>query len=316
MSSAAIVIGRNEGARLVRCLASLSGKAAPIVYVDSGSTDGSIEAAQSVGAQVVQLDMSVPFTAARARNAGLERLDQIGAPALVQLIDGDCEVHADWIDTAQAFLNANPEVAMVGGRLRERFPEATLWNRLADMEWDTPTGDVQALGGIAMLRREAAAQEGGFREDLIAGEEPELCLRLRRKGWRIHRLPDEMAWHDIAMTRASQWWKRSKRAGHAYAEGAALHGAGPERYRVHQVRRALLWGAGIPLVALLGAIITPWALLLLLAWPLQMLRLRLRGLSTLRAVFLTLGMLPEAQGVLGYHLSRLFGRQQALIEYK
>ncbi len=318
MSVAAIVIGRNEGERLVRCLTSLQGKAAPIVYVDSGSTDGSVEAAKALGADVLNLDMSRPFTAARARNAGLGRLKELGSDApFVQLIDGDCEMQEGWIETARNYLKAQPKVAMVAGRLRERFPEATIWNRLADAEWDTATGDVAAVGGISMLRRAAADEKGGFREDLIAGEEPEFCLRLRRRGWRIHRLPDEMAWHDIAMTKVSQWWKRCKRCGHAYAEGAALHGAGPERYRVRETIRSLAWGAGVPLLALAGAVfLTPWALGLLLLWPLQMLRLGAKGYSPARAIFLTLGTLPEALGVLGYHMGRLSGRKRALIEYK
>lgn len=318
MSVAAIVIGRNEGERLVRCLTSLQGKARPIIYVDSGSTDGSVAAAEDLGAEVVNLDMSRPFTAARARNAGLERLDALdAAPPFVQLIDGDCEIQEGWIEAARSYLEAHPKTAMVAGRLRERFPEATAWNRLADAEWDTATGDVAAVGGISMLRRAAAAEEGGFREDLIAGEEPELCLRLRRRGWQIHRLPDEMAWHDIAMTKASQWWKRCKRCGHAYAEGAALHGAGPERYRVRETLRALGWGVVVPFLALTGAVfVTPWLLGVLLVWPLQMLRLWSKGYSAMRAVFLTLGMVPEAQGILGYHFGRLSGRQRALIEYK
>jgi len=317
MNTAAVVIGRNEGPRLIRCLASLAGQAAPIVYVDSGSDDGSVKAAQDVGAEVVNLDMTQPFTAARARNAGLARLNALGAEAeFVQLVDGDCELRTGWVATAARFLDDNADVAFVAGRLRERFPDATLWNRLADAEWDTGTGDVAAIGGIAMLRRAAGEEAGGFREDLIAGEEPELCLRLRRRGWRIHRLNEEMAWHDIAMTRVSQWWKRCRRCGHAYAEGTALHGAGPERYRVWESRRSLVWGAGIPLAAAAGLVVTPWSAAILLAWPLQMLRLRLKGYSSPRAIFLILGTVPEAQGILGFHVSRRRGRRPEIIEYK
>lgn len=314
MSLAAVVIGRNEGARLVRCLASLKGQVAPLVYVDSGSTDGSVAAARAAGAEVVELDMSVPFTAARARNAGLEHLKTVSDKAFVQVIDGDCEVQGDWIETAQAFLEANPEVAMVAGRLRERFPEATVWNRLADAEWDTPVGETDAVGGIAVLRLAAVQEVGGYRQSLIAGEEPELCLRLRRGGWRIWRLEAEMALHDIAMTRISQWWRRTRRHGHAVAEGEALHGSGPERYCRVPVRRALLWGLALPVVALLGALITPWSLALLLAWPAQMLRLMLRGHSAVQAFFTVLGKLPEAQGVLGYRLSARTSPK--IIEYK
>lgn len=315
-AAAAVVIGRNEGERLIRCLASLSGEAHPIVYVDSGSTDGSVEAARASGAVVVELDMSVPFTAARARNAGLAALGT-DAPDLVQTVDGDCEMRPGWIATAAGFLAAHPDVAAVAGRLRERHPEATLWNRLADAEWAAEPGAAAAVGGIALWRRGAVDDAGGYREDLIAGEEPELCLRMRRGGWTIWRLADEMAWHDIAMTELSQWWRRMRRGGHAYAEGAALHGRGPERYRIGETRRALLWGAALPLVAGLGALfITPWALLLLLAWPVQILRLTLGGLPLYRAFFLTLGKLPEAQGALGYLLRRGIGRRTGLIEYK
>jgi GT2 family glycosyltransferase len=302
---AAVVIGRNEGDRLVRCLASLQGRAGPVVYVDSGSTDGSVAAAQAAGAQVVELDMNRPFTAARARNAGLDRLGPAQAGRFVQVIDGDCALCDGWIEQAEAFLQAHPDVAMVAGRLRERFPDATVWNRLADAEWDTPVGEVAALGGIAVLRHDAVAAVGGYRASLLAGEEPELCLRLRRAGWKIWRLEADMALHDIAMTRFGQWWRRARRHGHAVAEGMALHGDGPERYCRAEVRRALIWGLGVPLGAICAAVLSPWAFLLLLAWPAQVLRLRARGESWTQAFFLVLSKLPEAQGILSYHLNRL-----------
>lgn len=314
MTLAAVVIGRNEGARLIRCLASLQGRAAPVIYVDSGSTDGSVAAAETAGADVVALDMSLPFTAARARNAGLERLKAVSNAEFVQVIDGDCELCDGWIETARAFLQQHPKVAIVAGRLRERFADATVWNRLADAEWDTPSGPTQAVGGIAVLRCTAIDQVGGYRDQLIAGEEPELCLRLRRAGWNIWRLDAEMALHDIAMTSWRQWWRRTRRHGHAIAEGAALHGSGPERYCRTECRRALIWGVGVPLVALLGAFVTPWALGVLLLWPAQVLRLRLRGLSWAEAFFLVLGKLPEVQGLLTYVLSR--NKAPQIIEYK
>lgn len=315
----AVVIGRNEGARLVACLAALQGQVRRVVYVDSGSTDGSVAAARAAGAQVVALDMAQPFTAARARNAGLEALAR-DPPEFVQLLDGDCVLDPGWISAALACLVVRPGVAVVCGRRRERFPEASVWNRLADAEWDTPPGPAKACGGDALMRFAPLMQAGGYRADLIAGEEPELCLRLARAGWGIWRLEAEMTLHDAAMTRFSQWWRRSRRAGHAFAEGAALHGAGPERHWVAETRRALLWGAVLPLAAVLGALVHPLALALLLAWPLQVLRLARRrggGRGAWEwAAFTVLGKLPEAQGVLGYWWSRLRGRRRGLIEYK
>ena len=313
----AVVIGRNEGARLVSCLASLQGQVDRLVYVDSGSTDGSVAAARAHGAEVVDLDMSAPFTAARARNAGLSRLrDRAPGIGLVQFLDGDCDLVAGWIETARHALLAEPDLAVVCGRRREKFPEASLWNRVIDREWDTPTGEAEACGGDALMRIEALEAVGGYRGDLIAGEEPEMCYRMRRTGWRIRRIDAEMTRHDAAMTRFGQWWKRARRAGHSYAELAALHGRGPERLRVAEARRAVLWGAVLPALTVLAALVlSPWALLLLLAYPAQVLRLILRGTPPIEAVLLTVGKFPEALGWLDFRMRPLSGRR-ALIEYK
>jgi GT2 family glycosyltransferase len=311
----AVIIGRNEGARLVACLGSFPASVRPLVYVDSGSTDGSVAAARAAGAEVVELDMSVPFTAARARNAGFARLQALGGSGFVQFVDGDCKVQAGWLPAAAAFLDAHPKAAVVCGRRREMHPEASIWNRLCDAEWDTPVGQAKACGGDALMRVEALAAVGGYDPTLIAGEEPELCVRLRQAGWEVWRIDQEMTLHDAALTRIGQWWKRTRRGGHAFAEGAALHGAPPERHWVAETRRALLWGAVLPVVAILGLLITPWAGLLLLAYPLQVARLS-RHYGWERAAFMTLAKLPEAQGVLQYHLNRLRRRRSALIEYK
>jgi GT2 family glycosyltransferase len=313
-----VVIGRNEGARLLRCLISLSGQGGRIVYVDSGSSDNSRTEARKLGAEVIELDTNRPFTAARARNAGFARLmdGTLPAPAYVQFVDGDCEVQKDWLATGQAFLDAHPDVAVVCGRRRERYPEASIWNHLIDAEWDTPVGQAKACGGDALMRADAVQAVGAFDPSLIAGEEPELCLRLRKAGWTIWRLNAEMTLHDAAMTSFGQWWQRNRRAGHAYAEGAAMHGAPPERHKVAEAIRALVWAVGIPTAALIGGLLTPWAFLLLLAWPLQILRLALCGVDPTHALFLTLAKLPEAQGVVVYWTGRLTRRRATLIEYK
>lgn len=313
MSIAAIVIGRNEGARLIACLDALHGLC-PVIYVDSGSTDGSVAAAQARGAQVVELDMTQPFTAARARNAGLAAL--LDGVELVQFLDGDCVVQDGWIAQAQAFLAAEPKVAVVCGRRREMYPEASIYNGLIDDEWNTPVGEALACGGDALMRVDALRGVGGYNPELIAGEEPDLCVRLRQAGWRIWRLDAEMTAHDAQITEFGQWWKRTKRAGHAFAEGAALHGALPERHWVAETRRALTWGLAGPLLILgLGFVIGPLALLFVLVYPLQVLRLSRRG-GLSWAFFSVLGKFAEAQGALSYYWRRLSGGQKKLIEYK
>jgi GT2 family glycosyltransferase len=317
----AVLIGRNEGARLLRCLASVTGKAVRVVYVDSGSTDGSVAAAAAAGAEVVVLDMAQPFTAARARNAGIERLRTGPQLDYIQFVDGDCELQPNWIDTALAFLNSHPRVAAAAGRLRERFPEASIYNRLCDAEWNTPIGQTLSCGGIALIRREALDQVGGYNPSLIAGEEPEMCVRLRQKGWQIWRLDHEMALHDANMLHFSQWWKRTRRGGHAAAEGMALHGRSPDRLGVATTRRALLWGVALPVLTLaLVALYGPLALLILLLYPVQTFRLARRYGATReaweRAFFLTLGKFAEATGVVEYWARRMMHRRAGLIEYK
>ncbi|MBM3111233.1 glycosyltransferase [Pseudomonas sp. P66] len=318
-----VVIGRNEGQRLERCLASLRGGADKIVYVDSGSTDGSVQMALARGVQVLSLDLSVPFTAARARNEGFACLQRL-LPAMrhVQFVDGDCEVDAGWLANAQAFLDAHPEVAVVCGRRRERFPQRSVYNLLCDLEWDTPTGQAKACGGDALMRADAFAAMGGYRPDLIAGEEPELCVRLRANGWKIWRLAAEMTLHDAAMTRFSQWWRRSMRTGYAFAEGTFLHGAAPELHWQRESRRAWIWGLGVPLAIILASVLLGgWGLLLLLIYPLQAVRLARRGSRSarenwLQAVFLVLGKFPEVLGQLKFLLNRYSSAKPALIEYK
>ncbi len=337
-----VVIGRNEGERLRNCLTSLGlGTAShevastdtpigstrmPILYVDSGSTDGSIEMAKGMGANVVELDLASPFTAARARNAGLEQLVALAPEILlVQFIDGDCVVDAGWLDAASQFLEEHPKYACVCGRRRERFPEASLFNRLCDLEWNTPIGDALACGGDALMRIEAVRQVGGFDASVIAGEEPELCVRLRQRGWSIRRLDAEMTLHDAAMHHGSQWWRRTVRGGYAYALGSSMHGAPPERHWVSETRSIWFWGIALPLFILIFAWPSYGAtLLLLVGYPILGVRvyryMRGRGVSPrdsrLYALFCVLAKFPQGQGVLRFWWGKWRAKPSAIIEYK
>ena len=321
----AVAIGRNEGVRLEACLKSLLRVVDTVVYVDSGSTDDSVAMAKSLGVTVVDLDTSIPFTAARARNAGYsELMGKISNKdsALVQFVDGDCEVAEGWIDAASAFLLNNKEVASVCGRRRERHPADSVFNRLCDIEWDTPVGEAKSTGGDFLVRSKAFDSVEGFNPGLIAGEEPDLCYRLRENEWKIWRLDQEMTRHDAAMTKLSQWWQRNKRAGYAYANGYFLHGAPPERFRMREVMRSAVFGAGLPLAVIVGLIFEgPAAFLLLLIYGMQVARTFMKrgDLGEGRfayAMSCTFAKVPEAFGILKFRLDRLRGSQSGLIEYK
>ena len=316
----AVVIGRNEGARLRACLTSLTGQVRRVVYVDSGSNDDSVAVAKEIGAQVIELDMSKPFTAARARNAGWRSLGE-DAPDFVQFVDGDCVVLAGWVGIAAAELADRPELALVCGRRREIHPEISVYNRLCDQEWGGPLGEIRTCGGDVMIRYSALQAVDGYDPRLIAGEEPELCVRLRKAGWILWRLAIEMTRHDAVMTRFGQWWARSRRAGHAFAEGAHLHGKAPERHWVPETRRAVFWGLVLPILIAALSIVWPAFLAVSLVYPLQVFRLAAREGIGRRAswewaFFTTLGKFAEASGILQFHLGRLKGRRAELIEYK
>lgn len=321
---AVVAIGRNEGERLRACLTSVVRSAELVVYVDSGSTDDSVAMARQMGVEVVMLDPDVVFTAALARNTGWRHALKL-APHIeyVQFVDGDCAVDPAWLATARDFLGTHADVAAVCGRRRERYPERSIYNLLCDLEWGAAQpGQVKACGGDVMMRAAALQAVGGYNPRLIAGEEPELCVRLRAQGWRVWRLDAEMTLHDAAMTRIGQWWKRSMRAGYTFAEGVAMHGRAPERHRVVESRRAWMWGLAIPLVAVIGAaLVSPWLLALLLLYPLQAVRLYLGFEGTFRAraaraAFMVLGKFAEAAGQLKFFALRLSGRTARLIEYK
>jgi GT2 family glycosyltransferase len=276
-----------------------------------------------MGVDAIELDPLTPFSAARARNEGFRRLRQTHPDlSYVQFIDGDCELRPGWLALAMRFFAEHADIAVVSGRLREKNAAQSVYNTLCDIEWDVPAGEAKECGGIAMMRAIAFDRAGGFRIDLIAGEEPELCIRLRMQGWKIWRLDQEMALHDAAMSRFSQWWRRTVRGGHAIAQGAALHGAPPEKYGVRESRSILLWGFVIPLIALgLTLVFGSRGLLVLAVYPIQVARLALSGARSARenwmnAIFLVLGKFPGMLGLLQYRIRSGIGRQSRLIEHK
>lgn len=318
-----VAIGRNEGARLEACLDSVVGRAAAVVYVDSGSSDNSVAAARDRGVEVVELDLSAPFTAARARNAGAARLaEMLPDLKLVQFVDGDCVVADGWLEAAAKALLDDLQLAAVCGRRRERDPEGSVYNLLCDVEWDSPAGDVDACGGDAMMRWSCLQGVGGFNPALIAGEEPELCFRLRRRGWRVRRLERDMTTHDAAMVSWRQWWLRARRAGYAYA---LVHALTRGELWGRQVRSALAYGAGVPVIAAAAAVTwTPWAASLAFLPLVTVFRIRARERAAGRSAraasawawSCVLAKVPGAIGVAACYADRLRGQRPALVEYK
>ena len=322
-----VVIGRNEGERLKLCLPPAFEGAKTVVYVDSGSTDGSAEYARSVGCRVVELDASRPFSAARARNEGFACIMEYTPDAeLVQFVDGDCELEKGWLERAADAFAERGDVGLVRGQVREIHPEASVFNRLCDLEWREPAGELDACGGRFMARASVFREVGGFRSDLLIGEDYEFNVRVRRTGWKIWMIDAPMVRHDAAITSFPQWWQRTRRAGLAYALVAAIHSCDNERSFVRDRRRMLIWGLALPAAALVLAPFTRGVSLLALpcAYGLRFIRLLRsylrRGWSGRDAwtfsFFAVISWFGVLQGFLEYHWRRLRRRTITLVEYK
>jgi cellulose synthase/poly-beta-1,6-N-acetylglucosamine synthase-like glycosyltransferase len=324
-----VIIGRNEGARLERCLESVASARgfrdrAEIIYVDSASSDGSPERARALHAEVIVLD-GQKLTAARGRNEGWRRAR---APYIL-FLDGDTILDADFPRLAMNALALDERIAAVWGHRREIHTERSIYNRVLDLDWIYAPGDTEFCGGDVLMRRRALEEVEGYDSTLIAGEEPELCRRLRHRGYRILHIDAPMTGHDLDMNRFGQYWKRALRAGHAYAEMSLRFRDTPDPMWFQESRnnivRGVFWIASFLLCALsLGFSRVPLALWLVLvavlscrsAWKAQWKAPGRTTLLLLYGVHSQLQQVPIFVGQLLFNRHRKAGGQRALIEYK
>lgn len=323
-----IVIGRNEGERLRACLASVLAMNYPrdlldILYVDSASTDNSVALAQNLGVRTIVLDD--PTTAARGRNAGWT---QTSAP-FVLFLDGDTLLDPVFVRNNLDRFD-DPSIAGVFGDRREMRTDDSIYNALFDLDWNTQPGFTLYFGGDALVRREALVDVDGYGERLIAGEEPDMCRRMRERGYRILHVAEPMTRHDLAMHSFTQYWRRSMRTGHAYAEISAIYSnTADPLWRAESQRnlaRGLFWllaPAGCAVTSVARRSWLPIGLFAIGAVALGA-RTALRASSKTRAPRLLLAyalhshlqQVPIFFGQLGFWLQRRKGRRLGIIEYK
>jgi cellulose synthase/poly-beta-1,6-N-acetylglucosamine synthase-like glycosyltransferase len=316
-----VAIGRNEGPRLEACLRSVLAISNRLVYADSASTDGSRAVAERLGVAVVALPEDGRLTAARGRNAGYRELRKRFTECdAVQFLDGDCILDPQWIGRALDFLNSDPRLAGVCGRRAEAYPDLSIYNGLCDQEWDTPIGEAAACGGDALIRCAAFDEVRGYRDELQAGEEPEMTARMRAAGWKIWRIDAPMTEHDANIRSFRQWWRRTQRGGFGYAQVWSATANLPKRLYGRQLSSALMWAVAVPGTCALGAVLARNALVLLLlplAYGLQLVRISLRsrpgpGRWT-RGGLILLAKIPESIGAARFVLA---GGRQQVPEYK
>jgi glycosyltransferase involved in cell wall biosynthesis len=324
-----VVIGRNEGARLTRCLESI-GQMRPlqglieVIYVDSGSTDGSIERASQFKVKVKRLESTNPCAAA-GRNAGWRAAK---AP-IILFLDGDTVLEREFVADTIAELK-DPNVAVVFGNRREIDPNASIYTRVLDRDWIAPVGVVEFCGGDALIRRDVLELVGGFDERLIAGEEPEMCQRIRALGFTILHVDRPMTGHELAMTRFSQYWRRAIRSGYAYAEVSTRFKSTALPLWDKEARSNLVHGAGLlamvvvaPLISqALHSIIPIAAAVAIIGMLAIRTAVRFRWQTADLVTLLLFGLhsqlvhIPLLFGQLKFQRDRFAGRTAKLIEYK
>ena len=322
-----VIIGRNEGARLGRCIESVLaahtlGQLCELIYVDSASSDGSAERATALGARVIHIKPG-QLCAAAARNAGW----RAARGQFVLFLDGDTVLAPAFLGQALAAM-ARAQVGVVWGHRRELAPHQSVYVRVLDLDWVYAPGMTDFCGGDALVRRSLLDTLGGFDATLIAGEEPELCSRVRESGVQILHLDVPMTGHDLAIRSFRAYWARAFRAGHAYAEVARRCRHRPGRFWQRETHRNQLHGvlvAGMPI----------WLAAALVVHPMLVLALGLAGVGLLtRSVLLSrwkcgdtgtrvlyalhshFQQVPILAGQLGYWLDRIVRRRRSLIEYK
>jgi GT2 family glycosyltransferase len=326
-SVAVVAIGRNEGERLKSCLESTVEPGRTVVYVDSGSNDGSVDYARSMGCIVVRLDDSRPFSAARARNEGFACvMKHDPAVSFVQFVDGDCELVNGWLEVGAGALSKQEHVGVVCGHVREVNPGGSVYNKLCNLEWQQTPGIILTAGGRFMIRAEVFNEVGGFREEVIAAEDDEFCVRVRRLGWKVMMVDAPMALHDADMKHFSEWWRRAFRTGHAYGHVAALHGKTDDRYFVDDCRRIWIWGLILPITLLALAPFTMGitAAILLGLYAVQFDKIYIRGRkrgwtkpdARIYAFFTVIAKFPMLEGLVAYHKRKWLGQSMTIIEYK
>jgi glycosyltransferase involved in cell wall biosynthesis len=324
-----VVIGRNEGERLKRCLDSVFAMervdfATEVIYVDSGSSDGSVSLAESMGARTITLHPERP-SAALGRNAGW----RAAKGTIVLFLDGDTVLHQRFVaDSLQDF--ADQGTAVVWGHRRELYPERSIYIRTLDLDWIYAAGPTLYCGGDALFRREVLARVDGFDDTLIAGEEPELCRRIAALGYTIQHVDRPMTGHDLAIYRWRQYWKRSSRAGHAFAEVSerfrgTVQSFWTEESRRNRNRAIALMGLGVFGITF-AAVFRSW-------WP-MIAALLLFGLLALRSAWKArwktkdllalsaygvhshIQQIPIFFGQLQFWLNHRKGKRAMLVEYK
>ncbi|HTY21532.1 MAG TPA: glycosyltransferase [Desulfomonilaceae bacterium] len=178
---------------ILKCLNSLVALEHPsfeVIIVDDGSTDGTAEICEAFSQiRLIKLSRGGP---SRARNTGISQAQG----ELIAFTDGDCVVDKRWLTELESAFDG-PEIVGVGGDQRSPDDETMMGSRIQEFlkQIGFMTGYIKTASIMqetehnpscnAMYRKAVLEEVGGFDEALFPGEDVELDLKLRRRGWRL-----------------------------------------------------------------------------------------------------------------------------------
>jgi len=320
-----VIIGRNEGDRLVKCIQSARKLEYPsdrkeIIYVDSRSSDDSVEQAKKLGIEKIFVLEQEKTCAAMGRNLGMQH----AVGELILFLDGDTQISRDFLTAAITHFEKE-EIAIVYGRRTEIHPES-LYIQLCGSDWSQRIpGYTETAAGDVLMRAEVIREIGGYKE-IIAGEDPEMSNSVINAGYKILFLDKDMVKHDLAMHSFRQYWKHSVRSGFAYAVVADITKGRAIPLWVDKKKKIMRQGVLYILAPLLGIAasfllwtIIPFIMYLILGGLIlgrSFIKNRMKGMKmgfnaiyTLHSHFLKI---PLMIGQLTY----LTNKNKSLIEYK
>jgi glycosyltransferase involved in cell wall biosynthesis len=209
---AAVIVARNEETRIGECIesvreAGMAFEGFEVVVVDSRSTDRTADIARRHDVRTVRIRPAIRCTAALARVVG----QRMTRSRHVLFVDGDTIIERNWLVRAVDLLDAQRDLAGIGGMLREVYYRGgTRVGEIADFFRMGPgIEEAYQLGGNALYRRAALERVGSFHGGVISHEEAELAGRLRRTGYRLVRIPATVGTHHTgARDTFAEGWRR------------------------------------------------------------------------------------------------------------
>ncbi|MEO8391390.1 MAG: glycosyltransferase [Chloroflexota bacterium] len=210
-----VVITRNQEWNVPRLIESVLSKASPflsidVILVDSASTDKTVGMACAYPINIISLAPDQRLTAAAGRYVGYNHT----SGQFVLFLDGDMELSEGWLEQALEILLQDPRIAVVTGELIDR-PKLTPYDIYISSRAPretAPVVDVPHGGGAALYRRSVLKEVGTFNPYLYSDEEPDLCVRIRHKGYRVVKLTSSIALHytdpDNQISTLFARWKR------------------------------------------------------------------------------------------------------------